>query len=86
MPRGDAMPGGRQGTGPRGQGPGTGRGRGIGRGAQQGRSQGRGQGGRFGYMVICVCPNCGKEISHTPGTPCNSIKCPKCGTLMTRKN
>jgi len=88
MPRGDAMPGGRQGTGPRGQGPGTGRGQGTGRGTQQGRGQGisRGQGGRFGYTVICVCPNCGKEISRTPGTPCNSIKCPKCGTVMTRKN
>jgi len=69
------MPGGRQGTGPRGQG--GGRGQGIGRGKGIGRG---------GCPVICVCPNCGTEISHTPGTPCNSIKCPQCGTVMTRKN
>lgn len=72
MPRGD-------GTGPRGKGSGIGQG--------QGKGIGRGKGrGRAGYPIICVCPNCGKEISHRPGIPCNSVKCPQCGTVMARKN
>lgn len=60
------------GTGPQGQG----RGKGV----------GRSKGGRFGCLVVCICPNCGKELPHTLGVPCNSIKCPQCGTVMTRKN
>lgn len=70
MPRGD-------GTGPRGKGSGIGQG--------QGKGIGRGR-GRGGYPIICVCPNCGKEIYHRPGIPCNSVKCPQCGTVMARKN
>jgi hypothetical protein len=36
----------------------------------------------------CTCPNkkCtkyGKPVSHTRGTPCNTIKCTKCGTALT---
>jgi len=75
MPRGD-------GTGPTGgQGPGTGRGAGTGRG------QGRGRMGGFGLGVggDCVCPSCGKHASHQRGTPCNQLKCPGCGTTMTRE-
>ncbi len=34
---------------------------------------------------VCVCPKCGYEIAHQLGTPCYRIKCPKCGTQMTRK-
>jgi len=72
MPRGD-------GTGPRGQGPGTGRGMG-GRDNPSGRfAQGAGPGGE------CVCPSCGTVQVHRPGQPCNEIKCPKCGTMMVRK-
>ncbi len=80
MPRGD-------GTGPRGQGPGTGRG--IGRGGVS-RGQGvggRGQGGGFaaGPEGYCICPNCGEKVSHQLGTPCYEQSCPKCGTTMTRE-
>jgi len=34
---------------------------------------------------ICVCRKCGYEMEHDIGDACNKIKCPKCGTLMTRK-
>jgi len=74
MPRSD-------GTGPRGQGPGTGRG--MGRG--QGSSRGRGGGFAAGPGGYCVCPNCGERVSHQLGTPCYEQNCPKCGTAMTRK-
>jgi hypothetical protein len=74
MPRGD-------GTGPAGQGPGTGRGAGQGRGGGQGRMGGRalGPGGK------CVCPKCGATAAHVRGVPCIQVKCPKCGTAMTRQ-
>jgi hypothetical protein len=73
MPRGD-------GTGPRGQGPGTGRGagRGAGRGRMGGTSPGAGPGG------TCKCPNCGHTVTHQVGRPCYDIPCPKCGTKMVR--
>lgn len=76
MPRGD-------GTGPMGGGAGTGQGMG---GAGMGQSPGRGRMGGFGLGAGggCVCPNCGKKIAHQRGTPCNQIKCPGCGTIMTR--
>jgi uncharacterized protein len=32
----------------------------------------------------CKCPKCGHEQQHTRGKPCNTIKCPKCNTLMIR--
>ncbi|MBN2040476.1 MAG: hypothetical protein JW864_10560 [Spirochaetes bacterium] len=67
------MPG-KDGTGPQGTGPQTGRG-----GGQSGRGQGLGPGGE------CLCPACGATASHSPGTPCSQIKCPKCGSLMIRK-
>lgn len=72
MPRGD-------GTGPKGQGQGTGRGlgRGRGRGIMSGGS-GLGVGGE------CVCPNCGYRAAHQAGSPCYEMRCPKCGTPMTR--
>ena len=74
MPRGD-------GTGPRGQGPGTGRGMGRGQGG------GRGRGGGFaaGPGGYCICPNCGERVAHQLGTPCFEQQCPKCGTAMTRE-
>jgi len=72
MPRGD-------GTGPQGQGAGTGRGMGP-------RGGGRGQGGGYGAGQggDCICPNCGKRVSHQLGTPCFEQKCPKCGAARTR--
>ena len=77
MPRQD-------GTGPRGQGPGTGRGRGRGVGAGQGQGRGRMGGFAMGPGGNCVCPSCGHTAAHQVGVPCNQIKCPKCGQLMTR--
>jgi hypothetical protein len=73
MPRGD-------GTGPLGQGPGTGSGRGMGRGPGRGRMGGfaAGPGGN------CVCPSCGKTAQHKVGVPCYKMKCPACGSAMTR--
>ena len=83
MPKGDAMPAGRQGTGPMGQGPMTGRG--LGRGVVIGRGQGTG-GGRKGLGPggYCVCPACGIKPAHQAGMPCATIKCPKCGVRMVR--
>ena len=72
MPRKD-------GTGPTGQGPGTGRG--MGRSGSQGRRGGfaAGPGGN------CVCPKCGKTVSHQRGAPCIQMTCPACGAAMTRQ-
>jgi len=33
----------------------------------------------------CMCPKCGTTASHDVGTPCYSMKCPKCGANMVRK-
>jgi hypothetical protein len=83
MPRGN-------GTGPTGKGPGTGRGMG-GRGTGGGRGAGRGGGmGRKGGSAMgpggnCVCPKCGNTVQHAVGTPCYDIKCPNCGSPMTRQ-
>jgi uncharacterized protein len=83
MPRGDAMPAGRQGTGPLGQGPMTGRG--LGRGVGMGRSQGSGRGRTgLGPGGNCVCPACGTKSTHQAGMPCATIKCSKCGIRMVR--
>lgn len=76
MPRGN-------GTGPRGQGPGTGRGMGMGRGGGMGRMGGtRAGAGPGGY---CVCPSCGTKTPHQTGRPCYQTSCPKCGTKMVRE-
>lgn len=47
-------------------------------------------GGREGKggATNCTCPNkkCteyGKPVSHTRGTPCNTMKCAKCGNALT---
>ena len=73
MPYGD-------GTGPLGQGPGTGRG--MGRGGGKGRMGGNRPGaGPAGY---CVCPGCGKKVTHQTGVPCYSVNCPQCGNKMVR--
>ena len=36
----------------------------------------------IGGTDTCVCPNCGHQVPHERGIPCNKIKCPKCGTPM----
>ena len=42
-------------------------------------AQGRGPGG------YCVCPKCGYKIEHKRGTPCSTLKCPKCNVMLVRK-
>lgn len=34
---------------------------------------------------VCVCPKCGKEKKHLPGTPCRKEVCPDCNSFMIRK-
>ena len=50
-----------------------------GKGKNDGDKAGAGEGGN------CVCPKCGYVKSHVTGQPCNQLKCPKCGTTMTRQ-
>lgn len=47
---------------------------------------GRGRMGGFGAGPTgeCVCPKCGYRAPHKRGVPCYQMKCPKCGTTMTR--
>jgi predicted DNA-binding protein (UPF0251 family)/DNA-directed RNA polymerase subunit RPC12/RpoP len=35
---------------------------------------------------LCTCPQCGFELKHQYGYPCNSVQCPKCNTSMIRKS
>jgi len=69
----------------------SGRGQGSGSGRGQGRGQGRGMGpGRMGGTGDgpggnCVCTACGHKVPHPLGQPCNRMKCPKCGAVMTRE-
>jgi hypothetical protein len=67
---------------------GRGQGRGAGRG--DGRGRGRGPGLMGGPKAAgpggnCICPNCGHQVQHQVAKPCYEIKCPKCGTEMTRE-
>ena len=67
-----------------------GMGRGMGRGGGMGRKRGGGGGRGMGMgrgigtvgSDMCTCPNCGHTAPHVRGTPCFSVKCPQCGTLM----
>ena len=68
------MPGG-DGTGPLGNARGAG-----GRGRR-----GAGQQNIAGPGGFCVCPSCGKKISHVPSQPCSQVTCPQCGARMTRE-
>ena len=71
----------------RGMGGGSGGGQGGGGGRGMGKGGGRGRMGGTGQSVggSCVCPQCGKMIPHQQGQPCNQMKCPECGTTMTRQ-
>jgi predicted DNA-binding protein (UPF0251 family) len=33
----------------------------------------------------CICPSCKTLIEAEPGIPCRQLKCPKCGTYLTKK-
>jgi ferredoxin len=71
----------------RGSEAGFGRGMGRGQGMGSGHGGGRGRMGGFaaGPSGNCACPNCGYKISHQRGQPCYQMKCPKCGSPMTRR-
>ena len=58
------------------------RGRGLGMGRGIGRMGGRYFAGPGGF---CICPKCKHKVPQTPGIPCRTRKCPKCGTLMIRE-
>ena len=60
---------------------------GQGRGLQRpGRGRGRMGGTRSGAGPggYCICPSCGKKVSHQAGVPCYSLSCPQCGARMVR--
>jgi predicted DNA-binding protein (UPF0251 family) len=50
-----------------------------------GRGRGRMGGFALGPGGECVCTNCGNTVSHQRGVPCYQMKCPKCGSPMTRR-
>jgi len=57
-----------------------------------GGGMGRGRGGRgrmrgfaLGPGGECICTNCGQAVPHQRGVPCYQMKCPKCGSPMTRR-
>jgi len=60
--------------------------RGFGRGFGRGRGR---MGGGFaaGPSGECQCtnPECRYTVAHQAGVPCFQIKCPKCGSPLTRK-
>ncbi len=60
---------------------------GNGQGMEARRGQWRGRMGWFGMGPDgnCVCPNCGATVPHQRGIPCNTIKCPSCGAMMSRQ-
>ncbi len=43
--------------------------------------QHRGGKSQSGNPAFCMCPTCGIALRHVPGVPCNSRKCPDCGSL-----
>jgi len=47
--------------------------------------RGKGPGAGLGVGGNCVCPKCGSKKAHTRGVPCNTLKCPNCGTTMVRE-
>lgn len=65
---------GKDGTGPFGTGPVAGK---------DGRRRQRGGIGA-GPTGYCICHKCGEKVSHMAGTPCTSLKCPKCGSTLIR--
>jgi len=43
------------------------------------------RGDRLGNSGFCVCPKCGKRISHKAGKPCRQTNCPDCNVNMCRE-
>ncbi|MGB9678512.1 MAG: 4Fe-4S binding protein [Thermoanaerobacteraceae bacterium] len=42
-------------------------------------------GSGFGPDGVCICEKCGTEVPHQRGVPCYNLRCPVCGSTMTRK-
>ena len=55
---------------------------GFGRGRRRGRGKGFGAGMP---PTSCICPKCGMKVPHQPAVPCFKMKCPRCGSFVTRK-
>ncbi|MBW2995440.1 cation diffusion facilitator family transporter [Candidatus Woesearchaeota archaeon] len=47
--------------------------------------RGRMGGKSMGPEGECVCIKCGATVPHQRGIPCYKVKCPKCGSFMTRR-
>ena len=78
MPDGD-------GTGPFGTGRKRGTEFGIGRNGRNGQGLGRMDGEmQPGIDGFCICPNCGTKVKHQRAVPCVTVKCPQCGTMMSK--
>ena len=64
------------------------------RNGQGGKGKGRGGRFRFGRRrasfeldpenIRCICPECGLSIAHQQKVQCFKLRCPKCGSGMTR--
>ncbi len=50
-------------------------------GGGMGRMGGNG-GGAGGF---CICTNCGHKQPHDRGQPCTSLRCPNCGSPLSRE-
>lgn len=35
--------------------------------------------------IKCICPECGWSVSHQQRVQCFKLKCPRCGSKMTRR-
>ena len=57
---------------------------GFGKGRRGGGRGGRGIGAGM-PPTSCICPHCGIEVPHQLAVPCFKMKCPRCGSFMTRK-
>ncbi|MBW2646263.1 MAG: NifB/NifX family molybdenum-iron cluster-binding protein [Deltaproteobacteria bacterium] len=60
-------------------------GRQIGKRGKSGRYRGKGGGRGAGPGGYCMCPECGRKLTHHRGKPCYSEGCPVCGTAMNRE-
>jgi ribosomal protein S26 len=52
---------------------------------EQSKQKGRNKGGAMGQGGTCVCTKCAFEEPHQKGVKCTTIKCPKCGHTLIRK-
>ena len=65
------------------------------RGGQGGKGRGSGRRFRLGRKrasseleqqnIRCICPECGRSVPHQQRVQCFKLRCPQCGSAMTRK-